>query len=232
MTTLLRSLSPRALLAVLLPALVMACAQDGTNGTASEPELLVDKSLVTIEDFMSDPEMKELQANVRAAKGVMIFPQVIKGSFILGAEGGSGVFLVRGADGSWSHPAFYTLAAGSIGFQAGGQVSEIVVTVMNDDTVDAVLDSQFKFGADAGVTVAHIGGGLEASSSTNFGFDLYAFSKNQGLFAGGAFEGGAIIKRETWNDEYYGGRPTPHDIVIHRTVANPNADQLRAALMR
>ncbi len=230
MIELLRSLTPRVTLAMLLPMLVLACAQNGTEGTASEPELLVDKSLVTIEDFMNDPEMKELQANVRAAKGVLIFPQVFKGSFILGAEGGSGVFLVRGADGSWSHPAFYTLAAGSIGFQAGGQVSEIVVTVMNEDTVDAVLDSQFKFGADAGVTVAHIGGGLEASSSTNFGFDLYAYSKSMGLFGGGAFEGGAIVKRETWNDEYYGGQPTPHDIVIHRTVANPKANQLRAAL--
>ena len=215
---------------MLLPMLVIACAQDGTEGTASAPEQLVDKSLVTIEDFMSDPEMKELQANVRAAKGVLIFPQVVKGSFILGAEGGSGVLLVRGADGSWSHPAFYTLAAGSIGFQAGGQVSEIVVTVMNEDTVDAVLNSQFKFGADAGVTVAHVGGGIEASSSTNFGFDLYAYSKSKGLFGGGAFEGGAIVKRETWNDEYYGGQPTPHDIVIHRTVANPKANQLRAAL--
>ncbi len=230
MIELLRSLTPRATLALLLPMLVLACAQNGTEGTASEPELLVDKSLVTIEDFMSDPEMKELQANVRAAKGVLIFPQVVKGSFILGAEGGSGVLLVRGADGSWSHPAFYTLAAGSIGFQAGGQVSEIVVTVMNEDTVDAVLNSQFKFGADAGVTVAHVGGGIEASSSTNFGFDLYAYSKSKGLFGGGAFEGGAIVKRETWNDEYYGGQPTPHDIVIHRTVANPKANQLRAAL--
>jgi lipid-binding SYLF domain-containing protein len=232
MTTILRSLSPRVLLAALLPALVLVCAQGRTAGAASEPEQLVDKSRLTIEALLSDPEMLELQNYIKTAKGVLIFPTIVKGGFIVGAEGGSGVFLVKGKDGSWSPPAFYTLAAGSIGLQIGGQVSQVVLTVMNDGAVDSVLKSQFKLGADASVAVGPIGKGVEASTTTNLGLDVYAFSKSQGLFGGGALEGAAILKREAWNGEYYGGQPTPRDIVIGRKVANPKADQLRAALPR
>jgi lipid-binding SYLF domain-containing protein len=219
-------------LRALLPALLLLCAQSQTAGAASEPEQLVDKSRLTIEAMLSDPEMAELQNYVKLAKGVLIFPQIIKGGFILGGEGGSGVFLVKGKDGSWSPPAFYTLAAASIGLQIGGQVSQVVLTVMNDGAVDAVLKSQFKLGADASVAVGPVGGGIEASTTTNLGLDVYAFSKNQGLFGGGALEGAVIVKRETWNGVYYGGQPTPRDIVIGRKVANPKADGLRAALPR
>ena len=56
------------------------------------------------------------------AHGLLIIPELVKGGFIVGAEAGFGVFMVRGSDGTWSAPAFYTLAAGSIGLQIGGQV--------------------------------------------------------------------------------------------------------------
>jgi lipid-binding SYLF domain-containing protein len=232
MTTFLSSLRLPVLLAALLPALVLVCALSRTAGAVSEPEQLVDKSRLTIEALLSDPEMAELQTYIKTAKGVLIFPQIVKGGFILGGEGGSGVFLVKGKDGTWSPPAFYTLAAGSIGLQIGGQVSQAVFTVMNDGAVDAILKSQFKLGADASLAVGPIGKGVEASTTTNLAFDIYAFSKSQGLFGGGALEGAAIIKREAWNGAYYGGQPTPRDIVIGRKVANPKADKLRAALPR
>lgn len=232
MTTYFRSLCLRALLVALPPAFLLACAQGQTAGAASEPDQLVDKSRLTIEALLSDPEMPELQNYIKSAKGVLIFPQIVKGGFIVGAEGGSGVFLVKGKDGTWSPPAFYTLAAGSVGLQIGGEVSQVVLTVMNDGAVDSVLKSQFKLGADASVAVGPIGKGVEASTTTNLGLDVYAFSKSQGLFGGGALEGAAILKREAWNGEYYGGQPTPRDIVIDRKVTNSKADELRAALPR
>ena len=216
--------------AALLAVLALSLAAIRPAGAASESEQLVDKSRLTIEALLSDPEMPELQNYIKTARGVLIFPQLIKGGFIIGGEGGSGVFLVKSKDSTWSPPAFYTLAAGSIGLQIGGQVSQVVLTVMNDGAVDAVLKSQFKLGADVSIAVGPIGKGVEASTTTNLGLDIYAFSKTMGLFGGGALEGAAIIKRETWNAEYYGGQPTPRDIVIGRKVANPKADKLRAAL--
>ncbi|HSR71739.1 MAG TPA: lipid-binding SYLF domain-containing protein, partial [Kiloniellales bacterium] len=150
--------------------------------------------------------------------------------FIVGAEGGSGVLLVRGSDGSWSPPAFYTLAAGSIGLQIGGQVSEVVFTLMNDGAVNAMLKNEVKLGADASVAIGPIGAGVEASTTTNLREDIIAFSRAVGLFAGGAFEGAKLISRENWNAEYYGAAASPKAIVVDRKFFNPQADKLRQAL--
>src|SRR3546814_7896369 len=84
---------------------------------------------------MADKEFFELPKFIKAAKGILIVPQLVKGGFIIGAEGGSGVFLARGTDGSWSPPAFYTLGAGSIGLQIGGEVKEVVFVMMSDKAV-------------------------------------------------------------------------------------------------
>jgi lipid-binding SYLF domain-containing protein len=222
---------PRRLSAIALFGALLAVVAFGP-ATAGEPERLVDKSRLTIEELLADPDMPELQKFIQSAKGVLIFPQLVKGGFIIGGEGGSGVFLVKGKDGTWSPPAFYTLAAGSIGLQIGGQVSQVVLTVMNDGAVDAVLKSQFKLGADASVAVGPIGKGVEASTTINLKLDVYAFSKSKGLFGGGALEGAAILKRKEWNKEYYGKEATPRDIVLGRKVSNPKADALRAALPR
>jgi lipid-binding SYLF domain-containing protein len=216
----------------LLAVFASSLAATRPASAASDAERLVDKSRLTIEELLADPDMSELQKFIQSAKGVLIFPQLVKGGFIIGGEGGSGVFLVKGADGTWSPPAFYTLAAGSIGLQIGGQVSQVVLTVMNEGAVDAILKSQFKLGADASVAVGPIGKGVEASTTMNLKLDVYAFSKSQGLFGGGALEGAAILKRKEWNKEYYGKKVSPRDIVLGRKVSNPKADTLRAALPR
>ncbi len=73
---------------------------------------LVDKARVTLKDFMSDPNYIWLHENIKNAKGVLIFPQVIKGGFIFGGSGGTGVLIVRDErTGNWGEPAFYILLA-------------------------------------------------------------------------------------------------------------------------
>ncbi len=226
------SLYRRPLMVALLPALALVLVRCQMAGAANEAEQLVDKSRLTIEALLSDPEMPELQNYIQNAKGVLIFPQLVKGGFIVGAEGGSGVLLVKGEDGSWSPPAFYTLWAGSIGLQIGGQVSQVVFTVMHDQAVDAVLKSELKLGVDVSVAIGPIGKGLEASSTTNLAVDIYAFSKSVGLFGGGALEGAKIVDQTAWAAEFYGAKVSPRDIVIHRKVSNPKADTLRNRLPR
>jgi len=212
-----------ALLAVLL-------AGAGTARAESESEALVTEARQTVDRLMADKDFFELTKFIHDAKGIYIVPQLIKGSFILGAEGGTGVFLARGTDGSWSPPAFYTLGAGSIGFQIGGEVKEVVFVIMNDKTVDAMLSSEFKLGADASLTLGPVGRGVEASRGTDFSSDIYAFSQSVGLFAGGALEGAKIFERTSLNQEYYAQGATPKNIVIDRKFTNTQADGLRQML--
>ena len=215
----------------LVVAAVITWAVASTAARAeTEAEAFVTESRLTVDRLMADKDFFELPKFVKAAKGILIVPQLVKGGFIIGAEGGTGVFLARGTDGSWSPPAFYTLGAGSIGLQIGGEVKEVVFVLMSDKAVDAMLSSEFKLGADASVTVGPVGRGIEASRSTDLTSDIYAFSKSVGLFGGGALEGAKIFSRTSLNSSYYAPGATPRSIVIDRKFTNLHADSLRQLL--
>jgi lipid-binding SYLF domain-containing protein len=199
-------------------------------GTKDKANALVEEARTSLERMLGGQDNDAFKRYLNNARAVLIVPELIKGGLIVGAEGGSGVLLVRGADGTWSAPAFYTLAAGSLGLQFGVQISEVVFTVMTDSAVEALLNSEFKLGADASVAMGPLGAGIEASSTTNVGADIYAFSRAVGLFGGGALEGAKILNRQDYNDGYYGAVAPPRDVVIERKFFNPQADKLRQAL--
>jgi len=225
-----RGLQPvAAALLVLTLGLVLTLVVSAARAE-NEPEALVTEARLTVDRLMADKDFFELPKFIKGAKGIYIVPQLVKGSFIIGAEGGTGVFLARGTDGTWSSPAFYTLGAGSLGLQIGGEVKEVVFVLMSDKAVDAMLSSEFKLGADASITVGPLGRGVEASRSTDFTSDIYAFSKSVGLFGGGSLEGAKIFTRTSLNEIYYAAGATPKSIVIDRKFTNVQADSLRQLL--
>ena len=119
-----------AVLLLMLTSLV-ATVDVSAADDAQEAQQLVEKSQLTIESFATDANMGAVRDLMRTAKGVFIAPQVLKGAFILGASGGSGVFLTRqGQTNKWSQPAFYTIGGVSFGLQAGGEASEVVLLMM------------------------------------------------------------------------------------------------------
>jgi lipid-binding SYLF domain-containing protein len=199
-------------------------AQDGSQ------QKLVDKSRTTFDEMIAHEDMKGLAAYVKEAKGIMIFPELYKAGFIIGAEGGAGVAAVRDMALGWSSPAFYTMASGSIGLQIGLQASSVIFTIMTDDSVNALIDNQFKFGGDVSVAIGPVGKGLSLDSTTALHADVYAFALTKGLFGGLSLEGAGVLKRESWNEAYYGAGATPYAILIERRYANPGADGLVQAL--
>jgi len=209
----------------------------GIGGLAARPaaalsdqQEVVDRARITFDKLITHPDFGELPDFVRRAKAVLIFPSLIKGGVIIGGEGGTGVLMVRDQSQGWSDPAFYTLAAGSIGLQLGGQVSEAVFTVMSDRALDALIDNQMKFGGDMSVAAGPSGKRLQAAATTNFGDDVYSFAETEGLFGGVSFDGAGVLKRDSWNDAYYGQGATPYGILIQRKFTNPNARVLRNSL--
>lgn len=195
---------------------------------AQDAQRLVDKARITVDAFRDDPNMGALRALARNAKALFVAPQLIKGGFILAGEGGSGILVTR--EGGWSAPAFYTMGAGSIGFQIGGQTSEVILVLMTDRALDAVLQNKVKLGADVGVAAGPVGGGLETATATNFRADIYSYAKSKGLFAGVSFEGAVIAERKKMNRAFYGQSVSPEDIVERRTVDSLGASRLREAL--
>ena len=93
-------------------------------GALSEQEELLERSRLTFLKLIDHPDFPELKQYVHHAKALLIVPSLIKGGFFIGGEGGSGVLIARSPEGGWSNPAFYTLGAGSLGLQFGGQVGQ------------------------------------------------------------------------------------------------------------
>jgi lipid-binding SYLF domain-containing protein len=134
----------------------LSCTMARPAAALSDQQEIVDKARITFDKLITSPEFAELPGYVKQAKAVIVFPALIKGGFIIGAEGGSGVLMVRDDKLGWSYPAFYTLAAGSLGLQIGGEVSEVVLTIMSEKALDAVIDNQMKFGGDVSLEGAGV----------------------------------------------------------------------------
>lgn len=196
-----------------------------------EQENLVEKSRMTLNSFLADPNMGWFRDHVKDAKGVFVVPQLLKAAFFFGGEGGSGVFLVKDdKTNEWSLPAFYTMGAGSFGFQFGAQASEIVLLVMSQRGVESLLSSTFKLGGDVSVAVGPVGAGIEGSSAMNLSADMLSFARAKGLFGGISLEGAVIATRDEWNRQYYGKEVRPTDILVKRSVSNAQSEGLRAVL--
>ena len=220
-----------AVLLVMLTSLILtvdiAAADD-----AQEAQQLVEKSQLTIESFQKDSNMGAVRDLLRTAKGVFIGPQVLKGAFVLGASGGSGVFLARQEKtNKWSQPAFYTIGGVSFGLQAGGEASEVVLLMMSERGVAAMLGNNVKLGADASIAVGPVGAGAGGATAA-LSADIISFSRAQGLYGGISVDGSVIAVRDGWNSAYYGKSVTPTDILVQGTVSNPHAAPLIAAVTK
>ncbi len=213
-------------------ALAFTIAASSAARAETNQEELVSKARLTIERLSANPDFGRMNAAIKTAQGVMIFPSVLKGSFIIGAEGGNGVLLTKDANGEWSYPAFYTLGAGSIGLQAGFQDSEVVLVINTLKGLNAVLNNNFKFGVDASVALGPVGQGIEGSTTTAFGADIEAYSATRGLFAGGSFEGAVTYERADWSRNYYEVGASARGVVMDRAFRNPQADGLREAMAK
>ncbi len=199
-------------------------------GEADDEKQLVDNARHTLESFMDDPHLTWFQDHVKDAKALLIVPQLLKGAFFIGADGGSGVLIVREKNSNdWSYPAFYVLGGLSFGFQWGGQASEVIIMARTDGAVEKLYSSSFKLGGDASIAAGPYGAGVEGSTSANLNADFLSFSRSKGAFAGISFEGAVIYASDDSNGAYYGKAVRPIDILVKKTVTNPHADGLRQA---
>lgn len=195
-----------------------------------DQQQLVDNARHTLESFTDDPHLTWFQSHVKDAKALLIIPQSLKGAFIFGAEGGSGVLIIRDTDSNdWSNPAFYVLGGLSFGFQWGGQASEVIIMARTDGAVKKLYTSSFKLGGDASIAAGPYGAGVQGSTSANLNADFLSFSRSKGAFAGISFEGAVIYASDDSNKAYYGKAVRPIDILLKKSVSNPHADGLRQA---
>ena len=213
----------------LIVLLFLALTSAAPAWAQQDQQQTVNSALSTIERMKNDGGFKEkFQPRLDQARAVMIVPALYKGGFIFGGQYGNGVLLSRMPDGSWSYPAFYTMEGGSFGLQIGLESTSVLFIIMSDKGLEAVLNNQFKFGADSGITFLVVSAGMGASTTSNLSADIYAFSlTGVGLYGGLSLEGTVLSARESWNAAYYGQNVASRAIVLDNSVRNEKAEALR-----
>jgi lipid-binding SYLF domain-containing protein len=193
-----------------------------------EAEILVDQAATSVEAFANDPDLGWFKEKVKEAKALLIIPRNLKGAFIVGGSGGSGVLIAQSAEsGQWGYPAFYTLGAVSLGLQIGAEASEVILMIMTDRGMESLLTSSFKLGADVTLAAGPVGGGAKAQTA-----DILSYSRSKGAFVGASLDGAIVKTRDQKNTAYYGQSVSPTDILIRKSVSNPQASRLRVAVTK
>lgn len=228
----------KAILRVLVP-FIFCVAVFSCGGQLPPPEeplkqqLLVDEARLVIDNFMADPNMGWFREHLKSAKGVLIVPNLYKGAWFLGGSGGRGLILVRDEEsGEWFGPAFSTMGSLSLGFQLGGQRSEMVVLAMTQKGLDSLHATSVKIGGDVSGAIGPVGATAQAATAPSLNVDFISYGRSQGAFLGVSLDGAVIKENYDWNKRYYGKPVRPVDILVSREVTNPRAQKLRADLSK
>src|SRR5215469_18287790 len=96
------------IVAAMIVAFGVLAASAGSTPARADQQGVLDHAVATVSDMRVDPTFGPSRSLLRSARAILIVPQLIKGGFIFGGEGGDGVMLARLGAG-WSPPAFYTL---------------------------------------------------------------------------------------------------------------------------
>ncbi len=192
---------------------------------------LVEESYFTIEKILASEHTGAIALKyLKAAKAVFISPEILKGAFFIGGEGGSGIIMARASNGEWSYPAFFDVGAGSFGIQFGARKSELMLTIQNGKGLTAILNDKVTLGGELSAAIGPVGEGMEGTTTTNLKADVYSFSVNKGGFIGASIEGAAIWEDEEANAAFYEEGAHSDEIILNGKYSNPAADKLRALL--
>lgn len=221
-----------AALATTVVAVTLSQTACSPTSTQTEQQSLVDRATLTVQDMMTQNVSQDPKSLLRRAKAVMVCPRIFKAGFFFGGEGGNCVLLARAGNGTWSYPAFYTIGSGSFGLQFGIADNQLLMLIMTEKGLNAVLDSQIKLGANAGIAIATIGAGIQGSTTAAVGPDIVAFAASRGLFGGIALEGSLMSSDSHANQSYYGQPLATRQLVMQMQGSNPGADPIRDLLTR
>lgn len=126
----------------------------------------------------------------KEAKGVLVFPSVVKGGLMIGAQYGKGALRKDGETAG-----YYNAFSASYGLQIGVQAFGYALFFMNEKAL-SYLEESSGWEIGVGPTIVVLDAGAAKSlSTTTAKDDIYAFIFDQkGLMAGVALQGSKITK--------------------------------------
>lgn len=153
--------------------------------SAREIDAKVNQALTTL--YQKNPDAKVL---ANKAKGVLMFPDMVKGGFLVAGQFGDGALRKKGKT-----VAYYRSLAASYGFQAGAQSFGYVLFFMDDESLRYLDQSDgWELGSGPSLVVLDKGFG-KSLSTTTLQKGVYAIIFDQkGLMGGVGLQGSKITR--------------------------------------
>lgn len=157
----------------------------GQSAEAAQIDREADAALKKLLEDTPEAEMFR-----KDAKGILVFPSIVKGGFILGAHYGKGTLKKGGGTAG-----YYSTVAASYGLQAGVQSFGYILFFMNEKSLE-YLDNSEGWEVGVGPSIVVMDKGAAKSLTTTTGrSDVYAFIfSQQGLMAGLGLQGSKITR--------------------------------------
>jgi lipid-binding SYLF domain-containing protein len=202
---------------------LVVCLALGTAAlhAANKEQSRLESAGVVMQEILDIPDNipQELLGKAECA---IVIPSVTKIAVGIGGSYGRGAMVCRSGtsfNGPWGAPAMYTLEGGSIGFQIGGESTDVILLVMNDRGLQALLSSKVALGGNASVAAGPKGRNVDASTDATLRAEILSYSRSRGLFAGVSLEGMSIRPDDDANTEVYGVKMTARRIITGAPIA-------------
>jgi SH3 domain-containing YSC84-like protein 1 len=198
----------------------------GTASAATETKEVkqLEKATNVLNEIMGAPDKGIPHDLLNKAVCVGVVPSELKGAFVVGAEYGRGVLICRKhGNGQWGAPSLFTLGGANVGFQLGGEATDVVFIVMNAAGAKKLVQDSVKLGADASATAGPVGRTAEGATDLQLHAEILSYSRTRGLFAGVSLDGTVFKQDKDGNERLYGRRVAAKDILINGTVSAPSA---------
>ena len=206
----------------------------GTLYAANKEQKRLENSGVVMQEIINTPENIPREI-LEKADCVIVFPSVLKAAFVVGGSYGRGAMVCRAGGefkGPWGAPAMYALEGGSIGFQIGGQATDLILLIMNERGASSILNSKVKLGADASVAAGPLGRDASADTDAYLRSEVLSYSRSRGLFAGVSLEGSTLRPDDDATAEVYGRKLTAREIVLGGKIRTPASGRHLVAVLQ
>ena len=191
---------------------------------ANKEQKRLENSGTVMQEVMGVPDNIP-QELLEKAECIIVFPSVLKAAFVVGGSYGRGAMGCRTGEhfnGHWGSPAMYALEGASVGFQLGGQATDLVLLVMNEKGASSILNSKVKIGADASAAAGPKGRDASADTDAYLRAEILSYSRSRGLFAGVSLEGSTLRPDDDANEViYHRKKITAKEIVLGNKIAVP-----------
>jgi lipid-binding SYLF domain-containing protein len=198
-----------------------AQSNNGNNSSARKQEL--SNAAMTVQQMSNSNKVPK--SLVDQAQCIAVIPNMTQGAFIVGAKHGAGVVSCRN-DGKWSAPAFISISGGSIGLQAGGSNSQILL-LMNKQGEQRILNGNFQLTANA---VAAGPNGSNYKASAGWKAPVLSYKQSNGAYAGATVAGSTIQVDQGSMHKVYGQNATVHQVLSGSVPVPQQAHQFVSSL--